>query len=220
MKGVQSDMKWAVLCICVLFGLCGTAYAKVELEEGENQLQNGDFEQAKTPVGWVTEDRAPDATGMIELEKKEVHSGDFSLKVTAAAVDGTDWHFKVKQDRLSFEGEEKHTIKFWAKAEAPRIVQVCLQMNHDPWDGWLWQDVNLTTDWQEFVVEVTPPIDNDQEHWLAFHCGQSLDVWWLDDVRYYRGGPNDEKVEEERPRIAVDPVGKASIAWGELKGGY
>jgi hypothetical protein len=160
-------MKWAALCVCVLLLVCGTAYAKVELEKGENQLQNGDFEQGKTPVGWVIEDRAPGATGVIELDKKDVHGGDFSLKVTATAADGTDWHFKVKQDRLSFEGGQKHTIKFWAKAEAPRIVQVCLQMNHDPWDGWLWENVNLTKDWQEFAVSVTPPVENDQEHWRS-----------------------------------------------------
>ena len=213
-------MKWAILCVCMLLVLGGVAYAKVELEKGENQLQNWDFEEGRTTGPWVIEDRAPGATGIIELDKKEMHSGDFSLKVTATSVDGTDWHFKVKQDRMSFEGGQRHTIKFWAKAETPRLVQVCLQMNHDPWEGWLWQDVNLTQDWQEFVIETTPPVDNDQEHWLAFHCGQSLAVWWLDDVRYYRGGPNDEIVAEGLPQRAVDPAGKVAITWGKLKGSF
>lgn len=213
-------MKWVISCVCVLLALCETVYAKVELEKGENQLQNWDFEEGRTTAPWVIEDRAPEATGIIELDKKEMHSGDFSLKVTATAVNGTDWHFKVKQDKMSFEGGQRHTIKFWAKAEAPRVVQVCLQMNHDPWEGWLWQDVNLTQDWQEFVIETTPPVDNDQEHWFAFHCGQSLDVWWLDDVRYYRGGPNDEKLAEGQPRPAVDPAGKATVTWGKLKDSF
>lgn len=212
-------MKWAICILVPLFALSSTVYAKVDLEEGVNQLINGDFEQGNTFSPWVTEDRAPGATGIIELDK-DPHNGEFSLKVTATAIDGTDWHFKVKQDNMSCEGGEKHTIKFWAKAEAPRVVQICLQENADPWDGYLWQDVNLTEDWQEFVAEVTPPLDNERGHWLAFHCGQTLDVWWLDDVRYYRGGPDDEEVEEEGPRIAVDPAGKATMTWGELKNGF
>jgi hypothetical protein len=204
-------MRHLVLC-CALFILCGVAYATVELEEGVNQLQNWSFEKGviglcaeqidgndpvlrrcMVPPGmWEIEDDASGATGRIELDDREVYSGSFSMKMTPVTIDGTGWHLKVKQDNLSFEGGKKHTIKFWAKAETPRVVQLCLQMNHEPWDGWLWEDVNLTEDWQEFVIEVIPPVDNDQEHWLAFHYGQSLTTWWLDNVRYYRGAPDDE----------------------------
>lgn len=208
-------MKRVVLC-CVLSILCGVVYAAVELEEGVNQLQNWGFEQGILglcveqmsgddpvlrrciiPGMWEIEDYTPGSTGRAELDDEEVYSGNFSLKITIAAIDGIVWHFKIRQDRLSFEGGKKHTIKFWAKAEASRVIQVCLQMDYEPWEGWLWKDVSLTENWQEFVIEVmTPPEDNYQEHWLAFHCGQSLHTWWLDNVRYYRGAPNDEKEAE------------------------
>jgi hypothetical protein len=211
-------MRQAVLCILgVLFVLCGTVYAKVELEEGVNQLQNGDFEQG-TPAPWTMEVTGT-GTGIIELDDKEVHSEESSLKVTTTAIDGENWHVKVVQTNLSFEANEKHTVKFWAKAEAPRVVQLCLQRNRDPWDGWLWLDFNITKNWQEFVHEITLPEDNDKGHFIAFHSGQSLDVWWLDDVRYYRGGADDEVVAEPVVQ-SVNLMDKLTSTWGGIKGNY
>ncbi|MFC1714175.1 cellulase family glycosylhydrolase [Candidatus Poribacteria bacterium] len=225
-------MRRAALCTCLLFSICGVVCADVYLEKGVNQLQNWDFEQGilglcvtqpngsdpglrrcVVPDVWQIEDYTPAGTGTIELDDKEIHDGNFSLKVTTTSIDETDWHFKLEQSRMSFEGGKKHTIKFWAKAEAPRMITVVLQMSHEPWIGYFYRDVNLTPDWQEFVMEVIPPVDNDQEHWLAFHCGQSLTTWWLDDVRYYKGSPNDEK--ESRPSIGSDDL-KTQIA-GELE---
>jgi hypothetical protein len=210
-------MRQAVLLILgVLFVLCGTVYAKVELEEGVNQLQNGDFEQGAL-APWTMEVTGS-GTGIIELDDQEVHSGEFSLKATTTAIDGENWHVKVVQVDLSAEAGEVHTVKFWAKAEAPRVVQLCLQRNRDPWDGWLWLDFNITKNWQEFVHEITLPEDNDKGHFIAFHTGQSLDIWWLDDVRYYRGGADDEVVAE--PVQSVSPMDKLTSTWGGIKGNY
>ena len=202
----------------VLFVLCGTVYAAVELEEGVNQMQNGDFEQGVlNPWTWS---QTGTATGTMELDDEEMHGGEFCLKVITTALDGENWHVKVVQTNLSFEAEEKHTVKFWAKAEAPRVVQLCLQRNADPWDGWLWQDFNVTMDWQEFVHEITLPEDNDKGHFMAFHSGQSTDVWWLDDVRYYRGGADDEVVVDEPLVRSVNPMDKLTSTWGGIKGNY
>ena len=211
-------MRQAFLFILgVLLVLCGTVYAKVDLEEGVNQIQNGDFEQGGF-APWRL-DQVDTATGTMELDDEEVHSGEFSLKVTPTNLDGVNWHIKAVQVDLSAEAAEKHTVKFWAKAEAPRIVQLCLQRNADPWDGWLWQDFNLTTNWQEFVHEITMPEELDRVLFIAFHCGQSADVVWLDDVRYYRGGANDEVVDEPVVQ-SVSPMDKSTSTWGGIKGDY
>ena len=211
-------MRQAVVFILgVLFILCGTVYAKVDLEEGVNQIQNGDFEQGALAPWTISQQDG--ATGVIELDDQEVHSGESSLKVTTTAINGTNWHFKLVQTNLSFEAGEKHTVKFWAKAEAPRVVQLCLQRNRDPWDGWLWQDFNVTTDWQEFVHEITMLEENDKEHFMAFHSGQSTNIWWLDDVRYYRGGKDDEVVIEPVVK-SVNSMDKLISTWGGIKGNY
>jgi hypothetical protein len=211
--------------IYLIFFVCGVVSADVHLEEGVNQLRNWDLEQGilglcimqangaepsvrrcMIPDVWQIEDYTPEGTGSIELDDKEVHSGDFSLKVTTTSIDGIDWHFKSKQEKMSFEAGKKHTIKFWAKAEASRTITVCLQMSHEPWVGYFYETVTLAKHWQEFILEVIPPVDNDQEHWLAFHSGQSLVTWWLDDVRYYKGGPDDEK--ESSPSVGSEEFRK------------
>ena len=211
--------------IYLIFFVCGVVCADVHLEEGVNQLRNWDFEQGilglcimqandaepsvrrcMIPDVWQIEDYTPEGTGRIELDDREMHSGDFSLKVTTTSIDGIDWHFKFEQEKMCFEAGKKHTIKFWAKAEASRTITVCLQMSHEPWVGYFYETVTLAEHWQEFIFEVIPPVDNDQEHWLAFHSGQSLVTWWLDDVRYYKGGPNDEK--ESRPSVGSEEFRK------------
>lgn len=212
-------MRQTVLFILgILFVLCGTVYAGVELEEGVNQMLNGDFEQGAL-APWTTEFR-DGAAGIIELDDKDVHSGESSLMVTTTAINGTNWHFKVVQTDLSFEAEEMHTVKFWAKAESPRVVQLCLQRNADPWDGWLWLDFNITTDWQEFIHEIILPEDNDKGHFMAFHSGQSTDVWWLDDVRYYRGNTDDEVGVEPEIVRSVNSMDKLTSTWGGVKKRY
>lgn len=219
-------MKWVALCICILSAFARAADAKVCLEKGVNQVQNWDFEQGILglcitqdeepgvrrciiPDLWRIEDYTPKRGGRIELDSKEAHGGRYSMKVTNTSLGEVDWHFKVEQFEMSFEGGERHTIKFWAKAGSPREVLVCLQMSHEPYEGYLYRNVYLTRDWREFVIETIPEKDNDREHWLAFHCGQSLVTWWLDDVRYYKGGPDDEK--ESRPsakRILIESLDK------------
>ena len=201
----------------VLFVLYGTVYAAVDLEEGVNIIQNGDFEQ-DTFAPWRL-DQVGTATGEMELDDKEVHGGEFSLKVTTTNMDGENWHVKPVQVDLSAEGGEEHTVKFWAKAEAPRVVQLCLQRNADPWDGWLWLDFNITMEWQEYVHEITMPVDLDKEMFIAFHVGQAMGVVWLDDVRYYRGGADDEVVDEPVVQ-SVSPMDKSTSTWGGIKGDY
>jgi len=208
-------MRQTVLFIlCALFVLCGAAYAKIDLEEGVNQIQNGNFEQGDLNP-WRM-DETEGGTGIIELDDQEMHDGKSSMKVTPTAVDGEGWHVKAVQVDLSAEAGEKHTVKFWAKAEAPRLVQLCLQRNADPWDGWLWLDFNITMEWQEFVHEITMPEDLDRVLFIAFHCGQTMGVWWLDDVRYYRGGVDDEVVVDEP--YSVNLMDKLTSTWGGIKG--
>ncbi len=211
-------MRQVVLFVLgILFVLCGTVYAAVDLEEGVNLIQNGDFEQGDF-APW-TFSQSGTATGTMELDGNEAYSGKSSLKVTTTNMDGENWHVKPVQVDLSAEAGEVHTVKFWAKAEAPRIVQLCLQRNADPWDGWLWQDFNITMEWQEYVHEITMPVDLDKEMFIAFHVGQAMGVAWLDDVRYYRGGKDDEVVAEPVVQ-SVNPMDRLTSTWGGIKGNY
>ena len=85
--------------IYLTFFICGVVYADVHLEEGVNQLRNWDFEQGilglsirqangaqpsvrrcMIPHVWQIEDYTPEGTGRIELDDREVHSGDFPLR--------------------------------------------------------------------------------------------------------------------------------------------
>jgi len=64
-----------------------------------------------------------------------------------------------------------YTISFKAKADVPRLINVKILQNHDPWINYFVQTVNLTTEWQTFTYSYTHPKDADEVVQISFELG-------------------------------------------------
>lgn len=209
----------SVWAICILL-FAGSSFAQKGevLDKGENRLNNGDFEEDPI-LPWTLEVRQDlGAAAVMETTKVDPHGGKRCVRVDVTTPT-TDWHVKLRQDDRCFEKNEKFSVVFWCRAEKVRSVSGSFQLQHDPWTGFFSQKFSVDTEWKEYSLTFTPNVDNFQDHWFAFHVGDSNIPIWFDDVRYFLGEPKDE-VGHEPVKQAVESKDKLSTKWAQIKLGY
>jgi WD40 repeat protein/serine/threonine protein kinase/predicted negative regulator of RcsB-dependent stress response len=75
-------------------------------------------------------------------------------RVDVGAVDGTDWHVKLLQAFDDLQEGATYTVRFRARADAPRPIRLYGQIGEPNWHGiGLNEVVPLTRDWQPYRYE-------------------------------------------------------------------
>lgn len=223
-----------VVCLVIGILVVSLADAKTQQEfgkwkKGENLITGGDFEglfmaadKINTKQGemaWSLEDGACCGRGgeyKWELDKKEKHTGDSSLKVIGVKATGTDWHAKVRHESTSMKVGKNYTVAFWAKGEKPRAVNLSVQMQHDPWTFYQGHSWNITEEWAEYTLTFPATADVDRDMWVGFAIAHFVETFWIDDVRFWEGELKDEIRTDPVPR-AVDAKSKLATRWASLK---
>src|SRR5262249_4034011 len=78
------------------------------------------------------------------------HEGS-GYRIDVTAVDGTDWHVRLEQQFDDLQEGATYTVRFRAKAGAPRQVSLYGQIAEPEWTGiGLSKVVPLTKDWQPY----------------------------------------------------------------------
>jgi len=102
-------------------------------------------------------------------------------QVDVTAVDGTDWHVQLAQTFGDLQEGATYTIRFRAKADAPRQVQLYARIAEPDWHGiGLNEAVPLTTYWKDFRYKFQA------QHLAAgsrieFNVGQRTGTVWIAD---------------------------------------
>ena len=94
--------------------------------------------------------------------KGTINTAGDELFFDVTAVDDTPWHVQCFQTTLDLQNDAEHTLKFKAKADAPRKVIVQAGLDEPPWTMiGLNETVELTTEWKDhefkFTVTETKP---------------------------------------------------------------
>jgi hypothetical protein len=85
----------------------------------------------------------------------------------------------------------------------------------DPWPGFYSKTIVLdSTDWKEYTDTFVMEADAAEGVWIGLSVAQSDVDFWIDDFRFFEGGPSDEIRPVE---TAVSPIGKLLIPWGGIK---
>ncbi len=145
-------------------------------------VTDGDFEVGDLNQNWLLELHETSQATMTATTNAP-HSGNYCAQIDVTQVTGTDWHIQFEQNGASLEVDSTYTVRFFAKADAPRAFSVSCMRNASPWTwyGGTWGQ--LTTNWQEYQFSFTAPENNTNLLRLAFVLGQETGTVWLDDVR-------------------------------------
>ena len=158
----------------------------------------------------------------MEIDSSEVHSGSNSLKIVGIFATGVPSHTRLNHDLVTVEGGKAFTIAFWAKVDGneaqSRMVDINTQMESHPWPGFYKETIVLdSTDWKEYTHTFVVTAGESERMWFGLAVAESDVDFWVDDLRFFEGGPFDEIGLNETP---VSPASKLRVSWGRIKSRY
>lgn len=107
-------------------------------------------------------------------------------RVDVTAVDGTGWHARLSQVFDDLEEGATYTVRFRARADVPRPMQVYGQIGEPDWHGFgLNEVVPLTADWQTYEREFRAK-DLAASNMIQFVVGERRGTVWIADITVRR----------------------------------
>ena len=156
------------------------------LEEplGLEMLTNGDLLQ--NAQGWFLQ--LVEGAQATAQTTNEGPNGMSALRIQVQQVGKEAWHVQLYEPKRQVLRDKPYTLTFWAKADAPRTLQVNLMQAHDPWQH-LWDtNISLTKEWQYFKF-VLSPSDSDENARVTFtNLGAQVGTTWFAQVSLKPGG--------------------------------
>jgi len=189
---------------CILFSLImvftiafGASYTLAA--EGENLLANGGFED-RIADPWSTYGSASIEV-VQELRRpavdEDVIEGESCLYIEVLAKGGNFWDSGLQHAGHTFEAGKVYTLSAYLKsADGPMQINFKPELSADPWTGYGAKAFTMTEEWKRYST-TTPPMPADvNPASITFHIAYDVGEFWVDDVRFYEGTPDEEPDEE------------------------
>jgi WD40 repeat protein/serine/threonine protein kinase len=104
-------------------------------------------------------------------------------RIDVSAVDGVNWHVRISQALEDLQQGATYTLRFRAKADAPREIFLCAQIDEQDWHSiGLWENVPLTEKWQDYRYQFQAK-DFGAENMIRFTAGERIGTVWIADFR-------------------------------------
>lgn len=146
-----------------------------------NLLVNGDFE-AGAVSPWIMELHQT-ATANLSLDSSNPYEGTYSARVDATNTTGTTWHTQFEQFGMSLNAGQTYTLEFAARASVASTIPMSISRHNSPWNNYQWTNINLTTQWQTFSIQVTADETNIGQVRVAALLGLANPAtYWFDAI--------------------------------------
>lgn len=167
---------------------------------GQNLLLNSDFENgAFAPYGlWFSP--LPTVTSYnatISVSADNPHLGSNSLLIDVLKTDPTVtnyydniWRVQCTQDGFSTTQGQKVLLSFWARADAPHVIQFGITKNSDPYNDYSMEATTITTEWKKYEMVFISPVTGTDIR-VMFKCGNSVGQYYFDDISLTSQGMSD-----------------------------
>lgn len=146
----------------------------------EELVKDGGFESGNLNQ-WTLE-RHENAQASMSVSTMNPYRGNYAAMVQVNQITGTNWHIQFEQNGASVEKDSAYIIRFHARADAPRQMQVNSIRNADPWTWYGGTTIQLGTEWKEYSLSIVPPESNTGLTRVAFIVGGQTGTYWFDEV--------------------------------------
>lgn len=151
---------------------------------GRELLVNGDFSQDREH--WTLEQHAGAQATARVTPGGAGRSSELRIQVERAGQEA--WHVQLGQSKLALDEGKSYTLRFRARADAPRRLDIAASQAHEPWRV-LWAGgAELTSDWKEFQFRFTPAATDGNGRIVLGGLGRAKGNVWLADVSLRPGG--------------------------------
>ncbi|HLP18381.1 MAG TPA: carbohydrate binding domain-containing protein, partial [Bacteroidota bacterium] len=177
-------------------------------EGSDNLVPDGGFETLPITPPWQLEQNNPTlATGTLSPDPVRPAAGALSGRATVTMTDRVNWHIQLKQTGLTIVKDSTYVVKFSARADSIRSIDLSVMKESSPYTGYAWlSSIALGTDWKTYSFTFKAPATNIGDVRLAFQLGAQKGVYWFDDVTLARGGITGVPPGEDLDRATVRRV--------------
>ncbi|MFZ3386236.1 MAG: carbohydrate binding domain-containing protein [Candidatus Hydromicrobium sp.] len=93
-------------------------------------------------------------------------------KFNIIKVGSAEWHVQLKtKNYLKIEKDKNYTVKFKAKSDVKRNIQLLIEQNGGSWTKYGEQEITLSKEMKNYSFEFTMENDTDQKAELVFLLG-------------------------------------------------
>lgn len=204
-----------ILCLSGLLLIVLSKGVATAGDDIENMVANPDFEEGTT--GWTIGCLADGAAGLLSTEKVKPAVGGAMGDCLYAKIDGVgnDAHEpEIHSPSFEVKNGKVYTVSFWAKTEAG--VERVIGVKFEQLDTWVGpsEKFTITDEWTEYHFSPAMTMGSPPAVVIHIQFDFLKDDVWFDHFRVYLG---EYVAEDISPDQAVEPVGKLSATWGDIK---
>jgi hypothetical protein len=174
-----------------------------------NLVKGGDFESTNNLAAWeLNLESGYKAT--LTRDTTQAAVGNSSARINISQTGGTDWKISFLSQPLAISNGKDYTLTFWAKAEQPGEINVWVQQNQSPWQGWIdFYKFSVSTEWQKYEIAGTSS-GSDNQAQIIFGLGQINGSVWLDGIVVQEGNKNLWRRDYEHGIVLVNATAESA----------
>jgi uncharacterized repeat protein (TIGR01451 family) len=145
-----------------------------------NNIGNSEFDNGAD--GW--DFFVNNGSANLNIDNTSQLSGINSAHADINWTGGQIWHIELAHQGHTLTNGENYYIKFDAKADGPKTIEVSLQLRQAPWTTYWSQYIDLTTTSQTFIFENVSPNVTASNIGLMFKLGLNNQDAYIDNVTF------------------------------------
>lgn len=111
------------------------------------------------------------------------------LSILLKSLGNEKWGFQLNRDALDLQDEQPYTLKFYARADAPRRISVNLWQDKQPYNFYGFTGyADLGTDWQQYSFVFRPSQPESKHARINFNFGKATGTVQLAEMSLQAGG--------------------------------
>lgn len=174
-------------------------------------IRNGGFEEALESTWHFWVDTSSGCAGTLDRDTTEAQAGAASAHVDLPQACDQSWHAELAQDLPPLTADQPYRLRFWARSDRARTLEIITQQNQDPWENYgLSSTVSLTPEWAEYDVPFVATQTTDQAS-LEFLLAGAAGPVWLDEVRLTKRPPYVLRRNFARGVVLLNPLRHAQV---------
>lgn len=125
------------------------------------------------------------------------HAGSKSLLIDVTQSDPSNtnyydkiWRVQCTQSGFSTTAGEKVLFSFWARADAPQLMEFGITKNSGSFADYALEQIDVTTEWKKYEMVFVSPVTGTDIR-IIFRCGNAVGQYFLDDISLTREGMSD-----------------------------
>lgn len=137
---------------------------------------------------WTLEAASP-AKASMEVVDGGPEPGMKCLHAALTHAGVQSWDFQVHQVGLDIAEGKPYTLRFWARANMPRKINIDARLDKAPWDSvGMAKSIELPTEWKHYEFSFIASQTQKDHNRVSFNLQNELGEVWISGVELMRGG--------------------------------